>query len=165
LILERVLRNLPAYGARNVETVAAGTGEALPGPAACEFVAGASCPITGLKPGRGAGAGRESEAAMCTDRAERTTEPPVMGRAAASFMRHARGRAGECHIVARTARRDKVRELQRTLYRAAKADPRRRFHALYDEVHRREVLEWGWELVRANRGAAGIDRETIADVE
>jgi hypothetical protein len=37
-ILERVLRNLPAYGARNVEKVAAGTGEALPGPVACELL-------------------------------------------------------------------------------------------------------------------------------
>jgi RNA-directed DNA polymerase len=67
--------------------------------------------------------------------------------------------------VARTARQDKVRELQRTLYRAAKADPGRRFHALYDKVYRRDVLERAWELVRAKRGAAGIDRQTIADVE
>jgi RNA-directed DNA polymerase len=67
--------------------------------------------------------------------------------------------------VARTAKQDKVRELQRTLYRAAKADPGRRFHALYNKVHRRDVLERAWELVRANRGAAGIDRQTIADVE
>jgi len=80
-------------------------------------------------------------------------------------MRHAQGRAGECHIVARTAGQDKVRDLQRTLYRAAKADPGRRFHALYDKVYRRDVLERGWELVRANKGAAGVDRETIADVE
>jgi RNA-directed DNA polymerase len=67
--------------------------------------------------------------------------------------------------VARTAKQDKVRELQRTLYRAAKADPGRRFHALYDKVSRRDVLERAWVLVRANRGAAGIDRQTIADVE
>jgi RNA-directed DNA polymerase len=80
-------------------------------------------------------------------------------------MRHAQGRAGECHIVARTAKQDGVRELQRTLYRAAKADPGRRFHALHDKVYRRDVLERAWELVRANRGAAGIDRTTIADVE
>jgi group II intron reverse transcriptase/maturase len=80
-------------------------------------------------------------------------------------MRHVQGRAGECHIVARTTRQDKVRELQRTLYRAAKADPGRRFHALYDKIYRRDVLEHAWELVRANRGAAGIDRQTIADVE
>jgi group II intron reverse transcriptase/maturase len=67
--------------------------------------------------------------------------------------------------VARTARQDKVRELQRTLYRAAKADPERRFHALHDKVLRRDVLERAWESVRANRGAAGIDHTTIADVE
>jgi RNA-directed DNA polymerase len=67
--------------------------------------------------------------------------------------------------MARTAKQDKVRDLQRTLYRAAKADPGRRFHALYDKLYRRDVLERAWELVRANRGAAGIDRQTIADVE
>jgi RNA-directed DNA polymerase len=67
--------------------------------------------------------------------------------------------------VARTTKQDTVRDLQRTLYRAAKADPGRRFHALYDKVYRRDVLERAWALVRANRGAAGIDRQTIADVE
>ena len=67
--------------------------------------------------------------------------------------------------MARTAEADKVRELQRTLYRAAKADPGRRFHALYDKVHRRDVLERAWELVRRNRGAAGIDQATIAEIE
>jgi RNA-directed DNA polymerase len=67
--------------------------------------------------------------------------------------------------VARTTKPDKVRELQRTLYRAAKADPERRFRALYDKVLRRDVLERAWESVRANHGAAGIDQQTIADVE
>ncbi len=67
--------------------------------------------------------------------------------------------------MARTTKQDPVRELQRTLYRAAKADPRRRFHALYDKVLRRDVLERAWELVRANHGAAGIDKQSIADVE
>jgi hypothetical protein len=56
--------NLPAYGAWNVEKVAMGTGEALPGPAACEFVVRASRPITGLKSGSGRGAGWASEAAV-----------------------------------------------------------------------------------------------------
>ena len=68
-------------------------------------------------------------------------------------------------LVASSARQDRVRELQRTLYRAAKADPGRRFHALYDKVHRRDVLERAWFNVRRNRGAAGIDQITIADVE
>jgi RNA-directed DNA polymerase len=67
--------------------------------------------------------------------------------------------------MARAAKQDNVRELQRTLYRTAKADPKRRFHALHDKVHRRDVLERAWESVRANHGAAGIDQTTIADVE
>ena len=60
---------------------------------------------------------------------------------------------------------DAVRALQHALYRAAKADPGRRFHALYDKVHRRDVLERAWGQVRRNRGAPGIDQTTIADVE
>ncbi len=67
--------------------------------------------------------------------------------------------------MARTTKQDQVQELQRTLYRAAKADPARRFHALYDKVARKDVLERAWELVRANKGAAGIDQQSIADIE
>ncbi len=67
-------------------------------------------------------------------------------------------------VEARPAK-ETVRELQRTLYRAAKAEPGRRFHALYDKVHRRDVLERGWGQVRRNRGAAGIDGITLAEVE
>ncbi|MFC4117044.1 transposase [Nonomuraea zeae] len=51
------------------------------------------------------------------------------------------------------------------LYPAAKADPGRRFHALYDKVCRREVLQRGWVAVRANNGAPGIDTTTLAQVE
>jgi RNA-directed DNA polymerase len=67
--------------------------------------------------------------------------------------------------VAISAEQDKVQVLQRTLYRAAKADPGRRFHALYDKVLRRDVLERAWTQVRRNRGAPGIDRKTLADIE
>jgi len=55
--------------------------------------------------------------------------------------------------------------LQHALYRAAKADPGRRFHALFDKVHRRDILQRAWEQVRRNRGASGIDQITLADVE
>jgi RNA-directed DNA polymerase len=58
-----------------------------------------------------------------------------------------------------------VRALQHTLYRAAKADPGRRFHALMDKVWRRDVLWRAWVAVRANNGAPGIDRTTLAAVE
>jgi RNA-directed DNA polymerase len=60
---------------------------------------------------------------------------------------------------------DAVRALQHALYRAAKADPGRRFHALYDKVHRRDVLQRAWGQVRRNNGAPGVDQTTLADVE
>lgn len=62
-------------------------------------------------------------------------------------------------------RQDKVRELQVKLYLAAKRSPSRRFHALWDRIHRRDVLERAWQQVRENRGAAGVDRITIAQIE
>jgi group II intron reverse transcriptase/maturase len=64
-----------------------------------------------------------------------------------------------------TVGNDRIRALQHALYRAAKADPSRRFHALFDKVHRGDVLDRAWEQVRRNRGAAGIDQITLADVE
>ncbi len=60
---------------------------------------------------------------------------------------------------------DPVRALQHALYRAAKADPGRRFHALWDKVFRRDVLWRGWIAVRANEGAPGVDSVTLAEVE
>ena len=60
---------------------------------------------------------------------------------------------------------DKVRALQHTLYRAAKADPGRRFHTLMDKVSRRDVLWRAWVAVRLNDGAPGVDRTTLDQVE
>lgn len=60
---------------------------------------------------------------------------------------------------------DKVQRLQRRLYVAAKRSPGRRFHALFDRIFRPDVLEEAWRRVLANRGAAGVDRETLAQVE
>ena len=62
-------------------------------------------------------------------------------------------------------RGDGVRALQHVLYRAAKADPDRRFHALRDKVYREDVLQRAWYAVRRNNGAPGIDKTTLADVE
>ncbi|HSS08813.1 MAG TPA: group II intron reverse transcriptase/maturase [Acidimicrobiales bacterium] len=67
--------------------------------------------------------------------------------------------------VRRTEGVDKTRALQRVLYRSAKQEPTRRFHALYGQVARSDVLALAWEKVRANRGAAGVDGVNIADVE
>jgi group II intron reverse transcriptase/maturase len=66
---------------------------------------------------------------------------------------------------ANDAEQDKVRELQVKLYLAAKRAPGRRFHALWDRIHRRDVLERAWQQVRTNRGAAGVDRITITEIE
>ena len=60
---------------------------------------------------------------------------------------------------------DPVRALQHALYRAAKADPGRRFHALADKVIRSDVLWRAWAVVRRNNGAPGIDKITLAQVE
>jgi group II intron reverse transcriptase/maturase len=59
----------------------------------------------------------------------------------------------------------KVRQLQRRLWVAAKRSPDRRFHALMDRIWRRDVLQAAWQRVKANRGAAGVDRETLDRVE
>ena len=59
----------------------------------------------------------------------------------------------------------KVRQLQRRLWAAAKQSEGRRFHALYDRVHRGDVLWAAWDRVRSNRGAAGVDRVTLAFVQ
>ena len=55
--------------------------------------------------------------------------------------------------------------MQHALYRAAKADPGRRFHALMDKVFRRDVLWRAWVMVRSNDGAPGIDKITLDQVE
>jgi RNA-directed DNA polymerase len=59
----------------------------------------------------------------------------------------------------------KVRQLQRRLWAAAKQSPERRFHVLYDRVHRGDVLWAAWDRVRANGGSAGVDRVTLAFVQ
>ena len=60
---------------------------------------------------------------------------------------------------------EKVRQLQRKLYVCAKRSRTRRFHALYDRIYRSDVLWEAWRRVRSNRGAAGIDAETIPAIE
>src|SRR5579871_2234225 len=67
--------------------------------------------------------------------------------------------------VSRAVGPDRVRALQRVLYRSAKQDPERRFHALFDKVARSDVMWRAWNDVRANKGAPGVDGISIEDVE
>ncbi|WP_461207902.1 group II intron reverse transcriptase/maturase [Clostridium sp. DL1XJH146] len=59
---------------------------------------------------------------------------------------------------------DKVRELQKKLYLSAKINKRRKFHALYDKIYRRDILLKAWEQVKVNNGIGGIDGIYIDDV-
>jgi RNA-directed DNA polymerase len=58
-----------------------------------------------------------------------------------------------------------ARELQRRLWVAAKRSPGRRFHALYDRIYRSDVLWEAWRRVKKNKGAAGVDKMTLAAVQ
>jgi hypothetical protein len=60
---------------------------------------------------------------------------------------------------------ENVRALQRRLYVAAKRNGKRKFPALLDRIARLDVLRAAWEQVQRNRGAAGIDGETLKAVE
>ncbi len=60
---------------------------------------------------------------------------------------------------------DPVRALQRVLYRSAKQQPTRRFHALYDKLARSDVMWRAWIDVATNQGAPGVDGVTIAQIE
>ena len=60
---------------------------------------------------------------------------------------------------------EKIRTLQRKLYLKAKQEPACRFHALYDKVYRADILSHAYNLVRANKGSAGIDGVTFEAIE
>jgi len=59
----------------------------------------------------------------------------------------------------------KVGKLQETLHAKAKKAPTYRFYALYDKVYRMDVLLFAYQCCRANDGAAGVDKQTFADIE
>jgi RNA-directed DNA polymerase len=98
------------------------------------------------------------------------------GRAATSITRPTLGKAagmppqGKAQYRTRQARRqaparlDYARKLQRTLYRAAKQQPERRFTLLYDKVCRQDILQEAWQRVKSNKGAAGVDEVAIEEI-
>ncbi|HVA06433.1 MAG TPA: reverse transcriptase domain-containing protein, partial [Acidimicrobiales bacterium] len=118
---------------------------------------------------KSSGGKRESDGVVVLGREVHTSRTPRKG----PDFGHA-GNEGTSEGMDGTARpisplgppsQDKVRRLQNRLWAAAKQSEGRRFHALYDRIYRDDTLWEAWERVRANRGAAGVDRLTIAVVE
>jgi RNA-directed DNA polymerase len=146
------------------------TGETLSGPA--EEVLGP--PPRGREAHKGSPRKRRPDAGQGVGGGRSTDEPRDNrgeGRAAASTERTKRGKTAGLHPKGDASprpksaqRMDKVRKLQRTLYRVAKQQPERRFTLLYDKVQRPDVLQEAWHRVRSNGGAAGVDKQTIAEV-
>src|SRR3989440_1451234 len=60
---------------------------------------------------------------------------------------------------------EKIRILQRKLYRKAKAEPAFRFYVLYDKIYREDILRHAYAVARANAGAAGVDGVSFAQIE
>ena len=60
---------------------------------------------------------------------------------------------------------EKIRTLQRKLYCRAERDPKFRFYSLYDKVYRADILSHAYCLVRANKGAPGIDGVSFESIK
>jgi RNA-directed DNA polymerase len=115
------------------------------------------------------GAQRESEGAVVPSIGVQQNAPggkgPRFGQACDGGKRKGMAGTARPNFPDRFPPVDNVRRLQRKLWVAAKRRPGRRFHALYDRIYRGDVLWEAWKRVCANRGAAGVDRVTLAAVE
>jgi RNA-directed DNA polymerase len=67
------------------------------------------------------------------------------------------------HGSAGNSRKDP--ELQRKVYRKAKQEKEYRFYLLYDKIYRMDILSHAYRLVRASKGAFGINGETFEQIE
>ena len=120
-------------------------------------------------PAKASAAQRESEGTVVVTRPATNNAGGAKGPCGgnvgrASTRKGMTGTTGSNHLGGRESL-DKVRQLQRRLWSAAKRQPGRRFHALLDRIYRRDVLWEAWKRVKQNRGAAGVDAMTLAAVE
>jgi RNA-directed DNA polymerase len=87
---------------------------------------------------------------------------PVEGRGLGSGLTQDAARDGRLGDLATPP---SVQKLQMALHAKAKSEPTFRFYALYDKIHRADVLSQAYARCRANRGAPGIDGQTFEQVE
>jgi hypothetical protein len=59
----------------------------------------------------------------------------------------------------------KLEELRAKLYAKAKAEPAFQFYALYDKIHRGDVLTEALRQSKQKKGAAGVDGQTFEQIE
>ena len=88
---------------------------------------------------------------------------PVEGSGLSSRAAHDGGR--DVRTGERLSASERVQRLQTALHAKAKEAPGFRFYSLSDKVWRDDVLVVAWQAVRRNGGAAGVDGETVADIE
>ncbi len=149
------------YGERHVRTVGFGTGETR----LRSFVSKDRLYKPMVK---SSGAQRESDGVVVPLIAGRNPaggKDPDFGHAGDGATRKGMAGTARHNSPGGHAPADNVRQLQNRLWAAAKQSPGRRFHALYDRIHRPDVLWEAWRRVRANRGAAGVDGLTLEAVE
>ncbi len=58
-----------------------------------------------------------------------------------------------------------VRKLRETLHAKAKKAPSYRFYALYDKMHREDILGFAYWCCLENKGAPGVDGQTFEDID
>ena len=58
-----------------------------------------------------------------------------------------------------------VQKLQMALHAKAKSESGYRFYALYDKIHRQDILAHAYAQCRSNKGAPGVDGQDFADIE
>src|SRR5215212_1354761 len=88
---------------------------------------------------------------------------PAEERALTSGVLSTMARGGR--LVRSLATPDKIRSLQRKLYRKAKAEPAFRFYILYDKICRQDILRQAYGLARAKAGAPGVDGVTFQQIK
>ena len=151
---------LPGYGKWNVCTVCFETGETR----LCSLV---NKDRSYKAMPKANGAQRESDGVVVVMTDSQHNEPIAKGPDFdhAGNVGKRKGMSGNARTNKPVGNNAKVRKLQNRLWTSAKQSPDRRFHALYDRVFRPDVLEEAWKRVSANKGSAGVDKQTLADIE